>query len=293
MMTKIIVECDKCKHQYSIHEKRVGEKFHCFCGNLLTIPSVKIHDAAVVRCSSCGGSRGKDKEPYCRYCGSSFTLHERDLNTICPNCMTRISSKAKFCHSCSTPIVADTDDFEKTDLSCPSCDDSMLHSRKMAQQAFNLKECNHCAGLWISADVFRHLEQKAQLEAASGVQAGVEGAKVHKNNDIPADPTKYYRKCPTCKVLMHRRNYANSSGIVVDVCSKHGMWFDIHELDEILDYIRSGELLKNQKKSARKATLAMKRVKASPVQKSKAGLDTYRASRGVDIFADIIDWLVD
>ncbi|MBL4774187.1 MAG: zf-TFIIB domain-containing protein [Alcanivoracaceae bacterium] len=292
-MTKIIVECDKCKHQYKIHNKRVGEKFHCFCGSLLTIPSVKIHDAAVVRCSSCGGTRGKDNEPYCRYCGSSFTLHERDLNTICPYCMTRISSKARFCHSCSTPIVADSEDFVKTTMPCPSCDDSKLHSRKMMRQSFSLKECNHCAGLWISAGVFRHLEQKAQLVAASGVLAGIVENNINKVRQETNSPEKYYRKCPQCNVLMHRRNYANSSGIVVDVCSKHGMWFDIHELEEILNFIRSGELLKNQKKSARRAKLAMRRAKTAPVKKSLAGHNIYTSSSNVDIFSDIIDWLID
>ena len=292
-MTKIIIACDKCNHQYGVHEKRVGENFRCFCGNLLTVPSVKIHDAAVVRCSSCGGARGKDKEPYCRYCGSSFTLHERDLNTICPHCMTRISSKAKFCHSCSTPIVIDFGDFEKTDMSCPSCDDSKLHSRKMANNTFTLKECDHCAGLWISADVFKHLENSAQKEAASGVQASVVETKSGSSNKENINPVKFYKKCPHCHKLMHRRNYAQSSGIVIDVCTKHGIWFDIHELDEILSFIRSGDLLKHQEKSARKAKLAMKKTKTTPPQQPSLGRNVYEVSNRVDIFSDIIDWLVD
>ena len=288
-MTKIIVECDKCKHQYKIHDKRVGEKFHCFCGNVLTVPSVEAHDAAVVRCSACGGSRGKDKEPFCRYCGSSFTLHERDLNIICPHCMTRISSKAKFCHSCATPIVADSEDFETTDLPCPSCDDSKLHGRKMTGQQFSLKECNHCAGLWISSEVFRHLERKTQLATASGVQID---ATIPKYNANTQDPKKYYRKCPQCNIMMHRRNYANSSGIIVDVCSKHGIWFDIHELDEVLKYIRSGKLLKQQEKSARKAQLQIKRARTTSVKKSNTGNSVYEVTTGTNIFVDIIDWLV-
>jgi Zn-finger nucleic acid-binding protein len=292
-MTKIIVECNKCKHQYKIHDKRIGEKFSCFCGNLLTVPSVKIHDAAVVRCSSCGGARGKDLEPFCRYCGSSFTLHERDLNTICPHCMTRISSKAKFCHSCSTPIVSDTENFELTKMPCPSCDGMTLHSRKMQGQPFSVKECDHCAGLWLSADVFRHLEQKAQKEAASGVQARAREYKVHQSEEI-INPVKFYKKCPQCQVVMHRKNYANSSGIVVDVCAKHGMWFDIHELDEILAFIRSGLLLKHQEKAARIAKREVKRNKTSPMQNTNASHNTVYdiTSRG-DVFSDIIGWLLD
>lgn len=291
-MTKIIVECNKCKHQYSLHEKRVGENFSCFCGNLLTVPSVKIHDAAVVRCTSCGGSRGKDKEPFCRYCGSSFTLHERDLNTICPHCMTRISSKAHFCHSCATPIVADTDDFIATNMPCPCCDGSNLHSRNMKSDAFNVKECDRCAGLWLTADVFRHLENKTQKEAASGVQAQATEHDYGRSEVI--NPENFYKKCPQCHVVMHRRNYAKSSGIVVDVCAKHGMWFDIHELDEILNFIRSGLLLKQQEKSARLAKLETKKAKTAPMQGTNPSHNsTYDIAGSGNVFAEIIDWLID
>ena len=293
-MTKIIVECNKCKHQYKIHNKRVGEKFPCFCGNLLAVPAVKIHDAAVVRCSSCGGARGKDLEPYCRYCGSSFTLHERDLNTICPHCMTRISSKAKFCHSCSTPIVADSEGFVKTDMPCPSCDGIHLHSRQLQGQSFSVKECDECAGLWLSADVFRHLEKMAQKESASGVQSKPQNPKSSYHNET-INPTKFYKRCPQCQVVMHRKNYANSSGIVIDVCSKHGLWFDIHELDEILNFVRSGLLLKHQERAARIAKQKRKRAKTSAVPISKSSANTVydiTSARG-DVFADVISWLLD
>lgn len=295
-MTKIIVECERCKHQYKLHEKRVGEKFHCFCGSLLTVPSVKIHDAAVVRCSSCGGARGKDAEPFCRYCGSSFTIHERDLNTICPHCMTRISSKAKFCHSCSTPIASGTEDFLDTDMDCPVCDDHKLHSRQMQSQSFNLKECSHCAGLWISADVFQHLERKTKREAVSGILAGVSETKIQTEKSDQRrhqNPAKYYRKCPQCLIVMNRKNYARSSDIIIDVCNKHGMWFDIHELDEILEFIRSGDLLKQQEKAARKAKRSSKRNNAQPAQIVHRQSRTNNVTTSVDIFSEIIDWLID
>ncbi len=292
-MTKVIVQCDKCKHQYSLHEKRVGEKFSCFCGTLLTVPSVKIHDAAVVRCSSCGGSRGKDQEPFCRYCGSSFTIHERDLNTICPHCMTRISSKAKFCHSCATPIVADSDDFLKTELPCPNCDDEKLHSRKMQSNTFTLKECSHCAGLWISADAFRHLERRTQQEIASGVQSASAEVTAKNSKQFTGNPEKFYRKCPQCTVIMHRRNYAGSSGIIVDVCKDHGLWFDIHELDEVLEFIRSGELIKHQQRAVRKAKLDMRKTRSAPPSKSSVGDSVYDISTRTDVLSEVIRWLID
>jgi len=292
--TNIIIQCDRCKHQYKVHDKRVGEIINCFCGNLITIPSVKIHDAAIVRCSSCGGAHGKEQEPYCRYCGSSFTLHEQDLNTICPHCMTRISSKARFCHSCATPIVVDDLNYEKTSLPCPNCDGENLHSRKMAEQVFTLKECNICAGIWISADVFFHLEQQAQKEAVSGslIHArNIEFNQKRKNEKI--DPTKFYKKCPQCEVVMQRKNYSGSSGIVVDVCYKHGMWFDIHELDEILEFIRSGLLLKHQEKAARIAKRIKKRKNKKPIIESDySHLTSYNLPSKGEVLSDIIGWFL-
>ena len=294
-MTNIIIECNVCKHQYKVHEGRVGEKFHCFCGNTLTVPSVRIHDAAVVRCSSCGGARGKDREPFCSYCGSSFTIHERDLNTICPHCMTRICSKAKFCHSCATPIASEDVEFDKTDMDCPVCDNVKLHSRKMNSHAFSMKECSHCAGLWITADVFKHLERKAQNEVASGVESGVKESNIQHSAQSRETPTKFYRQCPQCQQLMNRRNYAQASGIVVDVCSKHGIWFDIHELDEVLQYIRSGQLLQQQQKAARKAKQEVTKAKAKiQAEKQTAKITrTYDISSRSSILTDIIEWLVD
>lgn len=295
MKTEIIVQCNKCKHQYKVHDKRVGEKFACFCGNLLEVPSVKIHEASVIRCSSCGGARGEEAEPFCRYCGSSFTLHEQDLNTICPHCMTRISSKAKFCHFCATPIVADNLSYEKTTMPCPNCANEKLHSRKMPGQVFSLKECDSCAGIWISVGVFEHLEQQAQKEAASGtlIHAKEVVSNAYTRNET-ISLTKFYKKCPQCKVIMQRKNYAGSSGVVVDVCHKHGMWFDIHELDEILEFIRSGLLLKHQEKAARIAKRTIKRKKKMSIVDTNFSHNTrYDITRKGDVLSEIIGWLLD
>ncbi len=291
-MTNIIVECNQCKHQYKVEDNRIGEKFHCYCGELLTVPTIKTHDAAVVRCSSCGGARGKELEPYCRYCGSSFTLHERDLNTICPRCMTRISSKAKFCHSCATPIVGDSGTFEKTKLPCPNCKNKYLHSRQMYDNSsFNLKECSHCAGIWISSDVFHYLEQKAQRESVSGLFEGILETRLQVNNQVVGN---FYRNCPSCEVLMNRKNYAKSSGVVTDVCRKHGIWFDMGELDKILSFIRSGKLLKHQERAARKAKHATSEKKSAPLQNTNFSHNTvYDLDSSGDFFAEIIDWIVD
>ena len=41
---------------------------------------------------------------------------------------------------------------------------------------------------------------------------------------------------------MHRRNFASISGVMIDVCRKHGVWLDHSELERILAFVREGGL---------------------------------------------------
>ena len=41
---------------------------------------------------------------------------------------------------------------------------------------------------------------------------------------------------------MNRVNFAQRAGIIVDVCAKHGTWFDANELHHIVQFIRNGGL---------------------------------------------------
>ena len=39
---------------------------------------------------------------------------------------------------------------------------------------------------------------------------------------------------------MNRINFARCSGVVVDICKRHGSWFDRDELSSIIEFIRGG-----------------------------------------------------
>ena len=51
---------------------------------------------------------------------------------------------------------------------------------------------------------------------------------------------------------MNRVNFAHCSGVIVDVCKSHGVWFDRDELSRIVEFIRSGglEASRNKEKHA-------------------------------------------
>jgi Zn-finger nucleic acid-binding protein len=70
---------------------------------------------------------------------------------------------------------------------------------------------------------------------------------------VPRNPLSEkvtYLPCPICQELMLRRNFGRASGIIVDVCSLHGTWFDIGELARILSFVGQGGLQKTRSMEA-------------------------------------------
>lgn len=243
-MIKLIAGCPHCKRQYDATGRASGSLFHCYCGQVVTVPTPKDNfELTVVRCSSCGAAR-EGGAAACTYCKSDFTLHERDLNTICSQCANRISSKAKFCHSCGTRVSAQDTAGAVSDRECPACDEPhKMHSRQLGEHNISVLECDKCAGIWLNHSCFEVL-QDAVLKLASEELQRVETSVAKE----ASPPTKFrYRKCPHCSLMMARKNYGNRSGIILDVCPQHGVWFDQDELARILSWVRKGGLTAAQR----------------------------------------------
>jgi Zn-finger nucleic acid-binding protein/DNA-directed RNA polymerase subunit RPC12/RpoP len=243
---RVLVACYHCKRQYEASTLKVGNRFRCTCGSVITVNPINVRDAAVVSCSSCGAAR-QTEENTCAYCGSVFTLHEQDLNTVCPKCMARISDRAKFCHFCATPIVPQGTPGEHTDFPCPACGkEQKLSSRTLDNDNLSMLECGSCAGLWLNSKVFQLLQERAS--AASIPDDGFEQNQYRGHGEQSRDRHgRFYRACPICSTLMLRRNFGRRSGVLVDSCKAHGIWFDRGELDTILRWIRSGGLMQAQR----------------------------------------------
>jgi Zn-finger nucleic acid-binding protein len=41
---------------------------------------------------------------------------------------------------------------------------------------------------------------------------------------------------------MNRKNFAQSSGVILDLCAKHGVWLDRGELERVLGFVADGGL---------------------------------------------------
>ena len=147
MSMRHLIVCGRCRRQLDAGDRAAGELVPCPCGEMVAVPPLAAHDSAVVRCSACGAPREGD-EPECRYCGASFTVRERDIDTICPVCMARVSGGARFCDHCGSPILVDQAAAAATPLQCPACSAGQrLRSRQFAGEPVAVSECAMCAGL--------------------------------------------------------------------------------------------------------------------------------------------------
>jgi Zn-finger nucleic acid-binding protein len=300
---RLVVACPSCRRRYDASERRPGSRYRCSCGGVLAVPATALaHDAAVVRCSACGAPRS-GQERSCRYCSSDFTLHERDLDTLCPQCMTRVSGKGRFCHSCATPLLLSQAAAAPSAHPCPACGDgTSLSSRRLGSEDAAILECRICAGLWLEKEVFELLAARARTGRAPDLPGPVVPAGPAEESDLApvaarkvpaAEPApagtdsaaggaRLYRPCGVCGALMNRRNYGRRSGVILDICTEHGVWFDSDELQRLLRWIRDGGEEKAQALLAEQERAAARHDKLFPV--SWPADEEERAKRRLDSF---------
>jgi len=149
---------------------------------------------------------------------------------------------------------------DQTPLSCPACGKTcQLHSRNLGTIA--ALECGRCAGLWLGNAAFDLLMEKA-AEAGSQKLPLFVGQPIRPSSpgfDSATQQKSRYRPCPECEQLMWPRHYGRRSGVIIDVCRDHGIWFDADELPRILEWIRLGGLARAKDELTQNAEMARRR----------------------------------
>jgi Zn-finger nucleic acid-binding protein len=102
-----------------------------------------------------------------------------------------------------------------------------------------LDECTRCGGVWVDPASFERI--CAEREEQAVVLTTAFPSPAPKPSGSPVGPLRYW-PCPECRRLMNRQNFAHVSGIMVDVCKGHGVWFSHGELRQIVEFIRAGGL---------------------------------------------------
>lgn len=109
--------------------------------------------------------------------------------------------------------------------------------------SLDLAECDLCDGAWLETegldDMIRSQEAQSAVVAWNAVAHHPEGKRKLE--------VVRYCPCPRCQKMMNRMNFARVSGVIIDVCSEHGTWFDREELGRVAKFIQDGGLAKSRR----------------------------------------------
>jgi len=177
-----------------------------------------------LNCPNCGAGVDSDSTQ-CGFCKT------RLKTMACPACFGLMFIGSKFCGHCGAVAAPLEVSLSSEAGDCPRCHADL---EKLSIGGTDMRGCAQCDGLWVNATTFADI--CAEREKQSSVlgylnNRTVRGQPLTKVNYVP---------CPDCKQLMNRNNFARASGVIVDICKAHGVWFDADELPSIIEYIRHG-----------------------------------------------------
>lgn len=235
-------------------------------------------DAGTLNCPMCGAAAATNAT-CCAHCGA------RLATVSCPSCFGMMFEGEKFCPHCGARADRREEAPDAKPQLCPRCRDTPMEPVVLG--AVSLRECPRCEGLWCDAETLR------QICADREKQAAVLGlpAPPPDNTISQIEKNIRYLPCPLCGDLMNRVNFANYSGVVVDVCREHGTWFDKNELQRVVQFIQDGGLdkvrarqLENLKEEERRVRMADLQTLMNDPPRTNAG-----RYHGVSLLADLLN----
>jgi Zn-finger nucleic acid-binding protein len=233
----------------------------------------------VLHCPSCGGPVARGAS-HCEYCRSPLDFNLKGKTIPCPHCFASNPADSSFCIRCAHPLKGLVCEGEVLpDRLCPRCEAPM--SGKTIGE-FSVIACDICSGLFITNETFELMQENSARVVFPVVRVP----------RAPLDPeaTVRYIRCPVCRNVMNRTNFAKISGVIIDLCSSHGIWFDTDELEKIMDFIIRGGLQKARDKEIEELKEQDERVKirnmtatGSRVEYSAGWGSHYETGHGVDL----------
>lgn len=228
-------------------------------------------EAGAYQCPVCGAF-ARDQERACRHCSTVLATLR------CGHCFELSFPDDLHCRGCGAelglgPLA------EQSRLVCPDC---RLPLDAFSAESGTLHACVRCGGQLVSHGLLRALLEKREVlgQAVASVVDAPRGN--------PLTSPVRYRACPACSQLMHRRNFGSTSGIVIDVCSLHGSFFDAGELPRVLEFVRRGGLqrAKAEQQSKRPERLSLAGMLPEPPRTSMA-----EGSSVMDLFEFVLELL--
>lgn len=125
-------------------------------------------------------------------------------------------------------------------LECPGCGSpGLLPVRR--SDALSMLQCDRCGGAWLGVG---DLEQIADDHTPTVNRPPVDRRRLrHEVRAMTGDAAEVeYRSCPRCRDVMRRKNFGETSGVMIDECPDHGVFLDAGELEAIQHFVAKGGL---------------------------------------------------
>ncbi len=137
-------------------------------------------------------------------------------------------------------------------LGCPRCAGS-LAARLYAE--LEVEECDQCGGLFLTPLMLdRVIKSRNQ---PTGLRLALPARTMSPEQEV------HYLHCPICKKLMNRQAFGRVSGVVVDVCRSHGVWFDAGELTQVVQFVDRGGLERAREREAQERSEQIRTLRAA------------------------------
>jgi Zn-finger nucleic acid-binding protein len=245
---------------------------------------VDLDTGMVLHCPGCGAAVTRGGRN-CEYCKAPLDFDPQGKTIPCPHCLGNNPADCRFCVKCGRPVKGLIRDGNvMDDRVCPRCQVPM-HGKQVGE--FSVMECRQCGGFFVPNDTFEMMQEKSRrvIFPTGGIP--------RVQPDL-SQAVRYVR-CPVCRTMMNRTNFARVSGVIVDMCKVHGIWFDPGELEKIMDFIAKGGLQKARQREIEdlKTEEDRAKIRSIPVGPRESQSTYWGYSNGTSEFFDLGEAIVD
>lgn len=208
-------------------------------------------EADALQCPACGAA----VEAKARRCGFCHT----ELATVrCWRCFDLSVAGCAHCGRCGAALGLEGD-CGPTEHRCPGCGQDHLHLIQVGDH--RIEECPACTGVFVTHETLTRLTETREREGGESVIGS-------KRIELKLEEVRY-RNCPKCNKTMMRRNFGRRSGVIVDVCKEHGVWFDPNELTAVLEFVATGGLNETRRREADDARADLARLRRQAISEQQ------------------------
>ncbi len=140
---------------------------------------------------------------------------------------------AQHCSGCGAELGL----IVESALQARQCSDCHRPLEVIIEPAGSLPNCRKCGGQFVEHALLRSLLETHEQTG----QAFPDGP--YQRPPKATIERVHYRPCAVCQQMMNRKNFGGASGVIVDVCARHGTWFHAGELAQVLAFVKSGGLV--------------------------------------------------